>query len=375
MRILFSCTPAMGHLLPLLPMERAARRAGHTTAVLTHGSLSGAADAAPFLPAGPTLEEALAETAARTGLGATAVMTPETVGEFFGGVRVDLALPEALPLATDFAPDLIVAEAADQVGPVLAGALGVPWASHEVGIQIAPELAGAMSEAARTRAAAIGATWSEPVARIDPWPDFLQLSGWSAPDTRVAVRPEIHTAEDASAVPPLRPSAPGRRRILISLGTVVDEPGLVEELVTAVPDDVDVVAALNPLSSRRPRVDDQRAQLTGFVPMSRLLEGVDAVVCSGGAGTVSAALRAGVPLVVLPMGLDKPLNAERVQAYGAGLTVSTAAEAATAVRRVLDEDRFSTAARAAAATLEALPTAGQILDRLLTTVARRHCAI
>ncbi|MGW2836231.1 glycosyltransferase [Streptomyces sp. NPDC001493] len=375
MRILFSCTPAMGHLLPLLPMERAARRAGHVTAVMTHASLARAAAPASFLPAGPTLAEALAETAARTGLDATAVMSPATVGEFFGGVRVDLALPEALPLARDFAPDLVIAEAADQVGPVLAGALGVAWASHAVGIEIAPELKEAMRNAAGTRAAAVGAAWSAPVAEIDPWPDFLQLPGWTPSVARVPVRPEIHEAEDGPAGPPHdRPSA-RRPKILISLGTVVDAPGLVEDLIAAMPEDVDVVAALNPGSSARPHVDERRVRLTGFVPMRELLEGVDAVVCSGGAGTVTAALRSGLPLVVLPMGLDKPLNAERVQAFDAGLTVSTAAEAAVAVRRVLAESRFSAAARDASARLAALPSAAQVLDRLLPAAARHGCAV
>jgi len=36
MRILFSSTPAFGHVLPMLPLARAARRAGHETALLTH---------------------------------------------------------------------------------------------------------------------------------------------------------------------------------------------------------------------------------------------------------------------------------------------------------------------------------------------------
>jgi UDP:flavonoid glycosyltransferase YjiC (YdhE family) len=35
MRILFSTTPALGHLLPLLPLARAARGHGHDVAVLT----------------------------------------------------------------------------------------------------------------------------------------------------------------------------------------------------------------------------------------------------------------------------------------------------------------------------------------------------
>lgn len=43
MRVLFGCWPAYGHLLPMLPMVRAAQRAGHEVRVTT------GADLAPLL--------------------------------------------------------------------------------------------------------------------------------------------------------------------------------------------------------------------------------------------------------------------------------------------------------------------------------------
>src|SRR5690349_5641010 len=113
MRILFSATPAYGHLLPLLPLERAARRAGHTTAFLTHPSLASLVEPAPVVAAGATLEATLAEFQRRTGKDATTDMSPATAGEFFGGTRVDLGADEALAAARTFAPDLVVAETAD----------------------------------------------------------------------------------------------------------------------------------------------------------------------------------------------------------------------------------------------------------------------
>ncbi len=52
------------------------------------------------------------------------------------------------------------------------------------------------------------------------------------------------------------------------------------------------------------------------VPFDRLFDRVDAVVHHGGAGTTAAALRAGLPQVVVPSALDQPFWAHRLQALG-----------------------------------------------------------
>ena len=73
----------------------------------------------------------------------------------------------------------------------------------------------------------------------------------------------------------------------------------------------------------------------------------DLVITHGGHGTVMKSLVAGVPLVILPHGRDQPDNAVRVEARGAGLTVSRKASPeriATTVRTVLDAPRFTGAA-------------------------------
>jgi len=58
--------------------------------------------------------------------------------------------------------------------------------------------------------------------------------------------------------------------------------------------------------------------VTDRVPHSWLLPRCAAVVHHGGAGTTSAAFRAGVPQVVLPQGNDQPYWASRVAALGCG---------------------------------------------------------
>jgi UDP:flavonoid glycosyltransferase YjiC (YdhE family) len=75
------------------------------------------------------------------------------------------------------------------------------------------------------------------------------------------------------------------------------------------------------------------------------------VVCHGGLGTVLRALAHGIPLLVLPLGRDQAVNAGRVAALGAAISLPAAAPAQdirTAVRSLLAEPSFRVAAARAA---------------------------
>ena len=84
-----------------------------------------------------------------------------------------------------------------------------------------------------------------------------------------------------------------------------------------------------------------------------------AMVAHGGAGTTLAALVAGVPLVLLPLSADQPINARRVAELGAGLSLEGGADCvprlAAAVARVLEEPSYRAAARRIAAEAATLP--------------------
>jgi UDP:flavonoid glycosyltransferase YjiC (YdhE family) len=62
--------------------------------------------------------------------------------------------------------------------------------------------------------------------------------------------------------------------------------------------------------------------VTRWLSHDELLPRCRAVVTTGGAGTVMAALRAGAPLVVVPTTWDKPDNARRVTEAGVGLRLA-----------------------------------------------------
>jgi len=97
--------------------------------------------------------------------------------------------------------------------------------------------------------------------------------------------------------------------------------------------------------------------VTGWLSHAELLGRCAAVVTAGGAATVIAALRAGVPLVVVPTTWDKPDNARRVTEAGAGVRLSprrcTPEALRAAVDEVLGDPRYARRARALAEQLAA----------------------
>lgn len=97
--------------------------------------------------------------------------------------------------------------------------------------------------------------------------------------------------------------------------------------------------------------------VTDWLSHDVLLPRCDAIVTTGGMGTVMAALHAGVPLVVVPTGWDKPLNAERVVAAGVGVRLAprkcTPESLRAAVEEVLGNPTYRRNARRAAKLLAA----------------------
>jgi MGT family glycosyltransferase len=102
-----------------------------------------------------------------------------------------------------------------------------------------------------------------------------------------------------------------------------------------------------------------------------LLPRCAAIVTTGGAATVLAALQAGVPLLVVPTFWDKSDNAQRVVEAGVGLRLAprrcTPERVRAAVRRLLEEPAFRENARRIArrfAEVSGPPRAAELLEKL-----------
>ena len=122
----------------------------------------------------------------------------------------------------------------------------------------------------------------------------------------------------------------------------------------------------------RPEALPANVHLARWVNHARLLPRCAAVVTPGGAGTIVAALTAGVPLVVVPTIWDKPDNAQRVVEAGVGVRLSprrcTPERLRAAVEQVLTLPAFRERAGQLAALMAAAPGpagAAALLERLV----------
>ncbi|PJN29762.1 glycosyltransferase [Kitasatospora sp. CB02891] len=144
--------------------------------------------------------------------------------------------------------------------------------------------------------------------------------------------------------------APGRRRVLVTMGTLSAEVAgdflhRAAAALTELPD-VQAVVAGPPDAALPPG-----AVACDRVPVLELLErgAVDAVLCHGGMNTAVESLVHGRPLVVAPIRHDQPVTAGRLAALGAAVRVdfatATSGELRAALRSVLDDPSFRAAAQ------------------------------
>lgn len=347
MRVLFTTLPQVGHFHPLIPIARALRQAGHDVAFACPASFVAWVEAAGFdaFPAGFD-DRGQPIRALFPGVARVPALEsgPWVVLNAFIGVYGAVMATELLALCRAWVPDLLVRESTEFGGCVAAEALGLPHASVRTGgLSSAYALRGHYGAALaplRERAGlapdpdnAMPFRYLHLVA--EP-PGFAQPGDAPAPTTHL-LRPE--SAEPPGELPPpWLAGLPARATIYATLGTIFgvspagretfaailaalrDEP---YTLILTVGRDIDP-------EDYGPQPDNVRIER--YIPQDQLLPRCDLVVCQGGFGTVTGALRAGLPLVVIPFGADQPLNAARCASLGVGVTIGPEARTAEAIR-------------------------------------------
>lgn len=369
MRILFGSWPAYGHLLPMVPLLRAAQRGGHEVVV------SSGADLAPLIgrlgvPAhrsGVTLAESYAR------MPATVSELPEqeqplfAARHLFGAGAADRAR-DVLELVRDWRPDLVVHDTLELGSPAAAAVHGIPHVTHGYGPTV-PHT--------ELFAAAIGAAVAE-AGLPDPIPPVL-----AAPYLEICP-PGMRGADPPwTDVRPLRPSAgaaestvdlsglPHDDTVYVTLGTIMNQAPAVFRAVIdgALRHPVNLVVTTGPdfdpatLGPLPPSV-----RIAPFLPQAAVLPQCRAVVSHAGAGTMLGALCHGLPQLCLPQGTDQPSNTAALLPTGAALALQpgevTADAVAGALGRLLTEPSFAAAAGRLQAAIEAMPPAEEVLAGL-----------
>lgn len=374
MRILFASWPAYGHLLPMLPLIRAATADGHEVVV------SSGADLAPLLGrlglaahrSGVTLAESYAR---MPGHATISELPPEQQPLFaarhlFGAGAADRAR-DVLALARTWRPDLVVHDTLELGSPAVAVELGIPHVTHGYG----PMVPGTPQFATAIGAAVPAAGLPDPAGAIlaapyvDICPPGLRGAEPNPWATVLPLRPSAgETGGDAG---PDLSGLPHPDTVYVTLGTVVNQaPELFRAVIdgcTRLP--VNLVVTTGPdFDPARLGTVPAAVRLAAYLPQAAVLPHCRAVVSHAGAGTMLGALCHGLPQLCLPQGTDQPSNTAALLPTGAGLALQPAevdpAAVAGALGRLLDEPSFTAAAGRLRAEIEAMPDARAVLRAL-----------
>ena len=378
MRMLFTSSPGVGHLLPVLPVAVAARHAGHDVVVGVGASLAPMVARADLhhVALGPADLDGVR--AKIPGIGdlagpeRTALMVREGFGRLIAGSIAD----DVLALFREWRADILVHEDLELGGWIAAERLGVPHVTIQatawrpakraavsanldeirIRVGLAPDTALARRD---------GKLWftTRPPSLRDPAQPMPAVLRELRPEPDDRVGGELADLPDWLARPPLR------RRVAVTLGTVnAHRVDLVRPIVDGLADlDVEVVVALGADPASLGAVPDA-VRVERYVPMSQLLPRSTVVVHHAGSGTTLAALLAGRPAALVPIMGDQPDNTDRCVAAGAAIALDSSALTAEAVRaavfRLLEEPRFADRAAAIAAEIRAMPNAAAALAEI-----------
>ncbi len=389
MRILFSGWPAYGHLLPMVPLARAAIAAGHDVLVVSGEDVTGLIEryGLTAVVAGPTLGQAYeAAAAANRAAGLDAEfgrMDPERVAmaaarNLFGAAALR-RVPDLRVLIERWRPDLLVHDTLEMAGPVVAQEAGVPHATHSYG-PLVPQTA-QFGEAFGPVFTEAGLPDPIPGVFASPYlevcPPGLQPDGVNPWTDMIGVRPWAGNIPAGESLPSAFARMPHRSTVYLTLGTVTNEQPDVfrAALDGCARHPVNVAVTTGPGVDPAAVVGDRPAVLAvPYLSQALLLPHCSAVVSHCGAGTMFGALCFGLPQICLPQGTDQPSNAAAVARAGAGLVLAPGEVSADSVAAALDRALGGTdlrqGARRLRAEIDAMPDPSTALRRLLERVGR-----
>jgi hypothetical protein len=361
-RVLFVSAPLIGHLFPLVALAVALREAGHDVRVAAGG------DAAAARPAELEVDDVVpgfdfSRIARRVLLRHPLIGRAELAGKagtrgvalLFGAVN-DQMVAGALRIAREWSPDLVVYEPLAAAGAHAAAELGVPAVRHGNTLFDEAELVRVTTAAMRHK-------------RPGGLPaDRLALS--VAPPSLVGereVRPVrfVPYGGDGELPDLLREPPPdGRPRILVTHSTVPG-PGGGDLIGAAVAAASGVDAEVVLVRPQGTRALPENVRAVGWTPFAEALATCAGVVHHGGAGTLLAALAAGVPQIVVPGPGDRRRNAELVEARGAGLAVPVRQIDAATLRRLVTDEKLAAAAGEVRDEMAALPHPADLVPEVL----------
>ncbi|WP_404867720.1 glycosyltransferase [Kitasatospora griseola] len=290
----------------------------------------------------------------------------------------------------EFRPDALLVDQHTPAGALVAHRHGLPWATLAPGAMELGRPYRHLPQVEAWTAGLLAGLWERAQLPAEEFADPRLSPHLVLATTGRALLGDLPTLPQLALVGPVlteRPAdpafpwerlEPGRRTVLVTMGTMSDVVGAdflhrtVEALALLGGDVRAVIAA--PRGALPAALPDS-VTVVDRAPILELLSGgrLDAVLCHGGMNTVVESLAHGVPVLAAPIRNDQPFVAQRVVEAGAGLRVPFARVSppviAERLRRVLDEPSHRTAAELIGRQLLSGGGASTAADRMEALVA------
>jgi len=374
-RFLFTFAGGSGHAEPLVPLARAAQAAGHTAAFEGATSAVNSLRQRGFTAFADGQDSGRGLTKIAPLLDVDMAHEDDVLRDHYAGSSARSRLASVLTRCEQWVPDAIVCDEVD---------FGAMVAAEKAGIPHATVLVTAAGSFVRMELLATPLSDLRASARLAAEPQLAMLSpdlvlSPFAPSFRDPAFPLPATAHSFRAVtgggdpaPDWLARLPPVPTIYFTLGTVFNmESGDLFTRVLAGLRDLPVnliVTVGRELSASAFGPQPSNVHIESYLPQRHVLPHCDLVLSHGGSGTVAAALAAGLPLVVMPMGADQPANAGRCVALGVGIALdamrSTPHDVRAAAVTVLGTPSYRAAAERVRDEVALLPGPAQMVPLL-----------
>ncbi|SEU32275.1 glycosyltransferase, MGT family [Stigmatella erecta] len=368
----------------MVPLARALQQAGHEVAFAAAASFRAQVEASgfPVFPAGVGFESLEGELQAHM-QALPRVDVPEHLDRVLELFVDRLARPMAqalVPLCRRWRPDVLISESAEFAGPVVAERLGLPHATIQVGGAGFSEDGGTGLFARR-----LDGLRAEHGLPADPELRelfrYLHLSfmpaayfGGALPPNTQYLRLEVFDQSGGERLPEWMATLGGRPVVYATLGTVFNK--LIRYLRTiteALRDEpVDLIVTVGrDMDPARLGPQPSNVYVERYIPQSLVLPRCELAILHGGYNSVMSALHVGLPVLIVPLAADQPMNAQSCERLGVGRRVNpdtlTPELLRQQVREMMRDGSYRERARRFQAEAQALPGMGEgvaMLERL-----------
>lgn len=370
-RVLFSSTTGIGHVLPMVPLARAFAGAGHEVLWATGTDavtvVEGAGlTAVPCGPAGADLARlrgsVLRPASELPGAERAAFVFPRMFGEALAPAMAR----DLLPVAQEWRPDLLIHEHGELASPLAGAVLGVPSLTHAFGGAIPAPL---LAEAGRR----VAPMWAELGLEVPAYAGCFEFAYLDICPASVQAVPTGHIDCLVLPVRPgmaLEPDPHDPPLVYVTMGTVQNRAIDLGPLVRAVAGlPVEVLVAVGHDGDTDLGQQPSNVRVRRWVDQARVVASASAVVSHGGSGTFLGALAQGVPQLCLPQAADQFRNAEGGTRAGASLALMppqvTPRAVAEAVDLLLHDPTTRRSAERVAAEIAGMPAPAELVTELV----------